>query len=96
MRSRLSADAKADLADIRRFITRDNPQAAAKVIHSIRKALRKVISRFPLVGTSRDDLSPGLRCFPVGNYVIYYRAGTNVDVVRVVHGARDARAFFGR
>jgi toxin ParE1/3/4 len=37
----------------------------------------------------------GLRSHPVGNYVIYYREmKTGIEIVRVIHGARDvAKAF---
>ena len=96
MKTQLSTEARADLADIRRFIARDNPRAAAKVVHSIRESLRDVISRYPLVGTACSEIAPGLRCFPVGSYVIFYRVDATVTVVRVLHGARDASSIFRR
>ena len=94
MRIRLSAQAKADLADIRRYIAADNPRAAAQVVRSLRDTLRNTISRFPFAGKPCDELAPGLRRFPVGNYVLFYLVGKGVDVVRVLHGARDIEAIF--
>ena len=94
MKVRLSAQAKADLAAIRHYIAADNPHAAAHVIRSLRDTLRNTISRFPYAGKPCDELVQGLRCFPVGNYVIFYLAGEGIDVVRVLHGARDIEAIF--
>ena len=42
---------------------------------------------------ARDDLRPGIRAFPVGDYLILYR-GADVAIVRVVHGSRDLAALF--
>lgn len=94
MKIRLSGQAKADLAEIRRYIADNNPRAAAEVIRALRDTLRNTISRFPLAGKSCDDLAPGLRCFPVGNYILFYLVGASVDVVRVLHGAREIEAIF--
>jgi len=40
-------------------------------------------------GTQRDDLLPGIRCFCVGNYVIFFRRRNPVEILRIVHGAVD-------
>jgi toxin ParE1/3/4 len=51
-----------------------------------------MLSRHPLLGRSRTDLHPGLRSFPFGRYVIFYRPlDDGIEVVRVLHGARDIR-----
>jgi len=43
----------------------------------------------------RDELAADLRSFPVGRYVIYYRSLPNgVEIVRVLHSARDLNADF--
>jgi toxin ParE1/3/4 len=45
---------------------------------------------------ARNQLAPGLRALPYGDYVIYYMAKPDeLVIVRVLHGARDARAIFG-
>lgn len=44
----------------------------------------------PNLGPLREDLAPGLRFFPVGNYLIFYLLKDDkIVVVRVFHGARD-------
>ena len=41
------------------------------------------------MGTARPQLSPDLRSWPVGNYVVLYRpADYGVEIVRVRHGRR--------
>ena len=94
MRTWFSPLAESDLADIYYYISRENQRAAAKLVRSIRKAVRKVISHFPLAETSCDELAPGLRHFSVGNYVVYYRLTSRVEIVRVLHAARDAGTIF--
>jgi toxin ParE1/3/4 len=45
---------------------------------------------YPASGRLRDELRPGVRSFPVGSYVVFYRAvaGT-IEVLRVLHESRD-------
>ena len=53
----------------------------------------RTLAKFPLLGASREGLIPGLRMFPVRNYVIYYRVESGgVRIERVRHGPRDADA----
>jgi toxin ParE1/3/4 len=48
-----------------------------------------------LIGRSRDELAPGMRSFPVGRYVVFYLPlDDGIDVVRVLHGARDIETVF--
>lgn len=48
---------------------------------------------FPFAGPSRDRLARGLRVMFQGNYALYYVVGeSEVVLVRVLHGARDAAA----
>ena len=91
---RVSDAARSDLDEIWFYIGRDNPDAADKLI-------RAIVSRFatlgsmPLMGRQREELSPGLRSFPVGRYVIFYRPMENgVEIVRVLDGARDFPPLF--
>lgn len=42
------------------------------------------------MGVSRFDVQPGLRMFPVGNYLILYQEiDGGAEIVRVIHGARQ-------
>jgi toxin ParE1/3/4 len=56
-----------------------------------------LLATYPNIGRSRDeDLRPGLRSFPVGEYVIIYRAQqADVLILRVLRGGRNIEALFG-
>jgi len=91
---RVSDVTRSDLEAIWLFIAQDNPEAADRFI-------RAVVSRFPMLasmpkaGRQREELSARLRSFPVGNYVIFYRPMENgIEIVRVLHGARDFPPLF--
>ena len=93
-RARILRSAIRDLDDIWLYIARDNPEAANKFIRSL-------VSRFPMlaftpeIGRERKELSPHLRSFAIGNYVIFYRPMRNgVEIARVLHGARDLPPLF--
>lgn len=44
------------------------------------------------IGPARDDIGPGIRILSAGSYLVLYRLRKDrVDIVRVVHGARDLR-----
>jgi len=47
----------------------------------------------PLAGRERPELRSDLRSFPVGNYIIFYRAlPDGVEIVRVMSGRQDVDA----
>jgi toxin ParE1/3/4 len=47
----------------------------------------------PLAGRERRELIPGLRSFPVGNYVIFYvPVPDGIEVLRVMSGWQDVEA----
>ena len=93
-RPSFSPSARRDLQEILEYIARDKPGAALRHVERMEEACWW-LARNPLVGTARDDLLPLLRCYSVGNYVIFYRpTDKGVDVVRVVHGARDVDRLF--
>jgi toxin ParE1/3/4 len=50
-----------------------------------------LLATHPHIGRARDeDLRPGLRSFPVGNYIILYRVHEGrVLILRILHGNRD-------
>jgi toxin ParE1/3/4 len=95
-RYRLFPAARQDIRDICRYIAADNPPAAVRFREGLRARFRLLASQ-PFMGEARDDLAPGLRMLTAGNYVILYRpmAG-GVEIVQVVHGARDIGALWGK
>ncbi len=91
---RVAGAARTDLDEIWFYIAQDNVDAADKFI-------RVIVSRFsrlaamPQLGRRREELSPRLRSFPVGRYVIFYRPMENgIEIARVLHGARDFPPLF--
>lgn len=48
------------------------------------------LAQMPSAGRLREELAAGLRCLPVGNYVVFYRPDDEgITVIRVLHGAGD-------
>jgi toxin ParE1/3/4 len=89
-----SRQAEDDLIEIWRYIARDNPDAADRLLDRIERVV-ELLARHPLMGAARPDLRKDLRYFVSGRYLILYRpiAG-GVEVVRVVHGARYLPGLF--
>jgi toxin ParE1/3/4 len=87
--------AEADLEDIWNYIAADNSVAAERVLRRINEAEMRLLEH-PRIGQERPDLRPGLRHWPVGNYLIIYRIDPGaITVVRVLHGSRDLPALLG-
>ena len=57
-----------------------------------------MLARFRGMGPLRPELAPQIRSFPVGNYLLFYRESKKggIELVRVIHGARDLRQIFKR
>ena len=55
----------------------------------------RVLATQPMMGRAHDELAPGVRSFQFGRYVVFYvPLHDGIDVVRVLHGARDIDAVF--
>jgi toxin ParE1/3/4 len=55
-----------------------------------------LIATQPLMGRARHELAVDLRSSPFGRYVIFYvPIQGGIDVVRVLHSARDVDAALG-
>jgi toxin ParE1/3/4 len=56
-----------------------------------------LLASYPNIGRARDeDLRPGLRTFPVGEYIILYRIDDeDVVILRVLRASRNIAALFG-
>lgn len=91
---RRAALANRDLDDIWLYIATDNPTAADRLVDKI-EAAEDRLAIFPHLGKARDDIAPGLRSWAIGDYIVLYRvAPEHLDVVRIVHGARDLGDLF--
>ena len=85
--------AEQDLIAIWDHITKDNLDAANRVLQRLELAMRK-LARTPGIGHFREDLTDRRqRFFLVYSYLIVYRPETKpLQIVRVVHAARDIQA----
>lgn len=92
MSFRLLPQAEHDLLEIAEYIAVDDLGAADRQLHRLRDSFRR-LSEFPELGTAHDDVRAGMRLLPVGSYLILYRiAREGVEIVRIVHGAREWQA----
>lgn len=99
VRVRPRADTEIDaLAD---YIAQDNPAAAFRFLDAVRKTF-DLIGEQPGIGSRRYAHLPmmeGLRVWPVADFekhlVFYIERPGHIDVLRVLHGARDIPAALG-
>jgi toxin ParE1/3/4 len=92
--------ARRDLAGHAVFLTRTSDLVSARFLDAARRSFVRLAS-MPAMGAAYDALSPslrGMRRFRVENfedYLIFYRpVDRGIEVVRVIHGARDIEAIF--
>jgi toxin ParE1/3/4 len=89
--------ALADLDAIYAYIEPDNPLRAASFVQDIRDRCRPLCVH-PKLGPARDNLSPGLRIFPMlGRVVVAYRITPSaILITRVFYGGQDYDAILQR
>jgi toxin ParE1/3/4 len=81
-----------DLAEIWVYIADDNVEQADAFADLIGIKFQ-ALADHPGIGRSRPELATDIRSFAVGRYVIFYISNPDgIDVVRVLHGARDLEA----
>jgi len=95
MRYRISDDAEQDLDEI--FFYWAERTSASIVDRLVEGIVERfwLLGEFPESGRQTGNIGPGIRCFPAGEYLIYYRkAGEHTDILHIFHGAREqTRAF---
>jgi len=86
--------AEADLLDIWSYIAQDSPANADILLDRIRDTLNR-LAAMPFMAQARFDLAPGLRMFPVGSYLIFFRPiQDGIEVIRILHGKRNITSRF--
>jgi toxin ParE1/3/4 len=96
MGHRLSPQARNDVDDIAYYVAIESGslETADRFLQSIYERFL-LLGAHPYAGRSRDDILPGLRLFPSGQYVVLYRVeGDDVVIQRVVRGSRNLEALF--
>jgi len=97
MRYRVSADAERDLEEIFLYwANRASMVTADRVVDRITDRFW-LLGEHPDAGKSAGDIAVGVKCFPAGKYLIYYRkTRRGTDILHIFHGARDQRTAFNR
>jgi toxin ParE1/3/4 len=94
--------AEEDAEAIYSHIARDSVQAAGAFLDAIEEVASR-LRETPEIGSLRYYYSPlleGMRFFPLpgfDNYLLFYRILTKertVEIIRIVHGARDFPSLF--
>lgn len=99
-RVRRNPRVKRDILDLARYIARDNLDAGLKFFDAVEQTLLK-LAEMPGMGALRGFENPkfsDVRSWSVDgfrNYLIFYRKTPGgIEVIRVIHGARDIDAEF--
>ncbi|HEX4129245.1 MAG TPA: type II toxin-antitoxin system RelE/ParE family toxin [Pirellulales bacterium] len=78
-----------DLDEIFIYVAADNLSAASRLIQMLEEACM-LFGEHPAIGQRRTEFSGEIRSFSRGSYVIFYRVTADrVEIVRILHGARD-------
>lgn len=87
--------AQRDLDEYAEYIRRDNPRSALRFVRAARRTMERLLA-MPALGSLYESDEPeltGVRFFPVSrfrNYLVFYRpTSTGIEVLRLLHGARD-------
>ncbi len=86
---RILPSAHLDLFEIWDYIATDSIAQADKMSDEFDRVF-SLLAENPEIGRAREELEEGLQSFPVAHYVIFYEAvQEGIEVLRVLHGARD-------
>ncbi len=93
--------AERDLADQVEYIARERPAAARRYLLALKNSFKRLVEN-PEVGALHTFGNPklrGLRMWPVPGFpkfLIFYRVTKGrVEVIRILHGARDIAQVLG-
>ena len=92
MRYRVSEEAERDLDELfLHWANRASLNVADKLIESITDHFW-LLGEYPDAGWPSEDICAGVKCFPAGKYLIYYRkARRGIDVLHIFLGAQDQK-----
>jgi toxin ParE1/3/4 len=95
MRYRVSADAERDLDEIFLYwARRASLEVADRVVNSITDRFW-LLGQHPDAGKAAGAIAAGVKCFPAGKYLIYYRKSRrSTDILHIFHGAQDQKSIF--
>src|SRR5688572_20655953 len=86
--------AELDLIEIMVDLGARSKKALDRFANALERACA-VHAQFPTLGIASDQLSPGMRRFVVEKYAVFFRPiQDGIEILRVLHGARDFPALF--
>ena len=86
--------ARLDLIEIWSYIADGSETNADLFIDKLYHSMT-MLRQQPRAGRQREDLGDGVRAFPVGHYIVFYQAQlTAIEIVRVLHAARNIDEIF--
>ena len=84
-----SPPSEEELIDIWSYIAEDQPLNADRFLNRLHDSMLR-LAETPKMGVERPELIKGLRSYPVGSYLLYYRINnTQLEIVRVLSASRD-------
>jgi toxin ParE1/3/4 len=87
-------ESRVDYLQIFVFVGEQNLPAAERLIETFDQKL-ELLADMPGLGPARPEFGKGIRSFPVGSYIIFYRpVDGGIELLRVLHGARNLRKIF--
>lgn len=96
----LSPLARQDLIEQGKYLAKENMEIVDRFLAATQSTLAQ-IAQMPLIGSPRQYRNPrltGIRMWPIKgfeNHFIFYRIiENNVEVIRILHGARDIEGIF--
>jgi len=91
-----SDDARRDIRSILRYTRKIWGERQRNAYAERLAATLQDLARYPHLGRLRDDLAAGLRSYPVGEHIVYYRVEpASITILRVLHSNMDAPTALG-
>jgi len=89
-RLRISHTAARDIEQIVAYIVRDRKSAARNWLQSTDRLFRLIAATAEIGESCKSSRHKQLRRIAHGKYIVYFRPiGDDIEIIRVVHGARD-------
>ena len=83
-----------ELLEIGATIEADSPSRAASFVRELEEKARSIAMN-PKIYRLRPDLAPGIRLATYSSYVVLFRIEADrVEILHIVHGARDLKRLF--
>jgi toxin ParE1/3/4 len=92
MRYRVSKAAERDLEEILAYWSeRVSVVISDRLLDAITERFW-LLGEYPEAGRPCDEIAAGVKSFPAGKYLIYYRRGSQgIEILHIFHGARDQK-----